>query len=74
MASAVRNPRYRGGPAVDGNLARELDWAVRERELRRAGEPSRRREADREALSAVLPQVAAEAVWDHFHPSERGKS
>lgn len=50
MASAVRNPRYRGGPAVDGNLARELDWAVRERELRRAGEPSRRREAEREAV------------------------
>ncbi len=35
MASAARDLRYR--PSVDGNLARELDWAVRERELRDRG-------------------------------------
>ena len=39
MASAARDLRYR--PSVDGSLARELDWAVRERELRHAGEAPR---------------------------------
>lgn len=38
MASAARDPRYRGGQAVHGSLAYDLDWAVRERELRHAGE------------------------------------
>lgn len=58
MASAARDPRYRGGPAVDGNLARELDWAVRERELRRAGETPRRREAERERpKTKSIPRV-----------------
>lgn len=58
MASAARDPRYRGGPAVDGNLARELDWAVRERELRHAGEAPRRRETVQERPKAKpLPKV-----------------
>lgn len=48
MASAARNPWYRDGRSVDGNLAYDLDWAVRERELRHAGELPRRREAERE--------------------------
>ena len=38
MASAVREYRYpRRNVSVDGSLARELDWAVRERELEHAG-------------------------------------
>ena len=27
------------------------------------------READVEALAAVVPRTAAEAVWQHFHPA-----
>lgn len=60
MASAARNLRYRSGrtPPVDGNLARSLDWEVRERELRHAGETPRRREAARERPKIrSLPKV-----------------
>lgn len=39
MASAARDLRYREKQAVRGSLAYDLDWAVRERELRHAGEP-----------------------------------
>jgi cell division protein FtsB len=39
MASAARDLRYRRNyGSVDGSLARELDWAAREHELRHAGE------------------------------------
>lgn len=50
MASAAKNLRYRSGRSVsvDGNLARSLDFEVRERELRHAGEAPRHREAARE--------------------------
>ena len=50
MASAAKDLRYRSGRSVsvDGNLARSLDFEVRERELRHAGEVPRRREAVRE--------------------------
>ena len=34
MASTAKELRYRR--SVDGSLARELDWAVRERELNHA--------------------------------------
>ncbi len=44
MASAVRDMRYRGKQAVNGSLAYDLDYAVRERELRHAGEAPRTRE------------------------------
>ena len=47
MASAARDLRYRSG-MVDGSLAHDLDWAVRERELNHAGELPRRRETVRE--------------------------
>ena len=40
MAAAAKELRYRR--RVDGSLARELDWAVRERELEHAGEAPRR--------------------------------
>ena len=45
MASAVREYRYpRRNVSVDGSLARELDWAVRERELEHAGTAPRHEE------------------------------
>ena len=47
MASAARDLRYRSG-MVDGSLAHDLDWAVRERELNHAGELPRHRETVRE--------------------------
>lgn len=52
MATAARDLRYRAGHSVDGNLARNLDWEVRERELRHAGEAPRHQEA-------AEPQVRA---------------
>ncbi len=60
MASAARDLRYRNGRpgSVDGNLARSLDFEVRERELRHAGEAPRRREAVREKPQVrSLPKV-----------------
>lgn len=59
MAAAARDLRYRQtGHAVDGSLAYDLDWAVRERELRHAGEAPRyqEREAIREEPK-VAPRV-----------------
>lgn len=44
MASAAKGPRYRGRHTVNGSLAYNLDWAVRERELRHAGEASKGKE------------------------------
>ena len=44
MASAARDLRYQNNYGVDGSLARDLDWAVRERELRHAGEAPRHQE------------------------------
>ena len=41
MASAARDLRYNRNSYVSGNLARELDREVREREFRHAGEPRR---------------------------------
>lgn len=46
MASAVREPWRRNGQPVDGSLAYDLDWAVRERELEHAGEMPRRQERE----------------------------
>ena len=47
MASAAREVWYQNGQSVDGSLAYDLDWAVRERELRHAGETPRRQEAEK---------------------------
>ena len=44
MAAAVRNTRYHGKQAVNGSLAYDLDYAVRERALRHAGEAPKARE------------------------------
>ena len=49
MAATARELRYRQSErAVDGSLARDLDWAVRERELRHAGETPRHQEQVRQ--------------------------
>lgn len=48
MASAARELQYKSRYAVNGSLAYDLDWEVRERELRHAGEAPRRREAEKE--------------------------
>ena len=49
MAATARELQYRqSGRAVDGSLARDLDWAVRERELRHAGEAPRHQEQVRQ--------------------------
>lgn len=45
MAATAQKLQYRyNGQAVDGSLAYDLDWAVRERELRHAGETPRHQE------------------------------
>lgn len=44
MAAAARDLRYHGRQAVNGSLAYDLDYAVRERELRHAGEAPRAQE------------------------------
>ena len=41
MASAARELRYRSDYSVSGSLAHDLDWEIRERELRHAGEAPR---------------------------------
>ena len=46
MALAARDPWYQNGRSVDGSLAYDLDWAVRERELTHAGELPRHREKE----------------------------
>ena len=46
--------------------------AKRREELRKAfGTIKAIKEADVEALSAVVPKSAAEAVWRHFHENEK---
>ena len=44
MAAAARDMRLRGGQAVNGSLAYDLHYAVRERALRHAGEAVRGQE------------------------------
>ena len=47
MAAAARDTRYRGKRAVNGSLAYDLDYAARERDLRRAGRAPKAREKAR---------------------------
>lgn len=44
MASTAKELRYQYSNAVSGSLARDLDWELRERELRHAGEAPLQRE------------------------------
>jgi cell division protein FtsB len=55
MASAAREAHYRQ-TAVDGSLARDLDWELRERELRHAGEMPRRQQREAQKVHAA-PKV-----------------
>ena len=57
MASTARELRYNSRHSVDGNLAYDLEWEVRERELRHAGELPRRREAAQEAPKVIVMAV-----------------
>lgn len=41
MASAAKDLRYRNEYPLSGNLARDLDWEVKERQFRHAGEAPR---------------------------------
>ncbi len=60
MAAAAREMRYRGKQAVNGSLAYDLDYAVRERELRHAGEAPKGREKAR-AKVYEAPRVLVRA-------------
>ena len=63
MASAARDMRYRGKQAVNGSLAYDLDYAVRERELRHAGElPKVREKAKAKVYEAPRFLVRARQV------------
>ena len=48
MAAAAKELRYQSRYVVDGSAARELEWDVRESELRHAGEAPRYWEVERE--------------------------
>lgn len=61
MAAAAQELRYRGY-SVDGNLARDMDWEVREHELRHAGEARRYREEERRQAAAAPKVRPAERV------------
>ena len=56
MASAARELHYQSRYPVNGSLAYDLDYELRERELRHAGEAPRRQEAVKER-----PKVRTEA-------------
>ena len=56
MASAAQELRYQSRYSVNGSLALDLDYELRERELRHAGEAPRRQEAVKER-----PKVRTEA-------------
>lgn len=56
MASTARELRYQSRSSVNGSLAYDLDYAVRERELRHAGELPRRQEREK-TEERSLPKV-----------------
>lgn len=62
MASAAKDLRYRREYSVDGSLARDLDWEIRERQFRHAGETPRRirEKAQTQRRSAEKTQVHVE--------------
>lgn len=62
MASAARELRYQNHYVVDGSAARELDWDVRESELRHAGEAPRYWEREREVVREKPRVRTAEKV------------
>ncbi|MDO4314379.1 MAG: hypothetical protein Q4C45_01285 [Oscillospiraceae bacterium] len=68
MASTARELRYRNSHAVNGSLAYDLDYAVRERELRHAGEAPRRQEAARERPRAKVHAAPRAQVREQEMP------
>ena len=62
MASAAKELRYQSRYVVDGSSARELEWEVRESELRHAGEAPRYWEVERERAKAKPKVRTAEKV------------
>ena len=65
MASAVQDLHYQSRYSVNGSLALDLDYELRERELRHAGEAPRRQEAVKEQ-----PRVRTE-VQEQVRPRQR---
>lgn len=65
MASAVQELRYQSRYSVNGSLALDLDYELRERELRHAGETPRCQEAVKEQ-----PRVRKE-VQEQVRPRQR---
>ena len=59
MAAAKELRRYNPAGAVSGSLAYDLDWELRERELRHAGEVPRQRQA---AVEQPRTRTRTEAV------------
>lgn len=57
MASAAKEPNYRKKQAVNGSLAYDLDWAVRERELSHAGEAPKKQKVLPKVHSAIKVRV-----------------
>ena len=62
MAAAAKELRYQSRYVVDGSSARELEWEVRESELRHAGEAPRYWEAERERAKAKPKVRTAEKI------------
>jgi len=65
VASAAQELRYQSRYSVNGSLALDLDYELRERELRHAGEAPRRQEAVKEQ-----PRVRTE-VQEQARPRQR---
>ena len=65
MASAAREYRYAHREfSTNGNLARDLDWAVRERELEHAGRmPRHEEQAHHGGVAAPEEKSAALAEY-----------
>ena len=59
MAAAARDLRDRGRHTVNGSLAYDLDYAVRERELRHAGEAPRTRGKTKAKVHETPRQVVS---------------
>ena len=58
MASAAKDLRYRSNYTVSGSLAHDLDWEIRERELRHAGELPRQKSAPQPQIQHRTAQKA----------------
>jgi len=69
MATAAWDLRYQNRGPVDGSLAHDLDWAVRERELNHAGEAPRRREIELEVPKVRTQSKSKVRVRERQHVS-----